>query len=619
MQERVKASIRELSLPNPALSKSDLEESISFLQWLIDGQFTFLGVRDYEVIGTGAEMALRLIPHTGLGVLRDETHSKATRLFSEIPKAACDLMLSSKQLLVISKTNTISTVHRQAYTDYIGIKRFDQQGKLIGERRIIGLYTSTAYSSHPKHIPFLRHKVVSVLQKSGFPPKSHAGKDLMHILETFPRDDLFQAPVDDLYRIVMGVLNLQDRQKLSLLVREDAYGRYVSCLVYVPRDNFNSQLIKKIQDVLMKTFHGLEANYTTYFYTPVLTRIHYVIRLQSKKKVHYDHDAVEAELTEVAKSWQDGFKEAALDHFGEERGNHIVTRYKEAFSAGYREAFTSTQAIADVEHIEALTPTETLGMSLYRPLGLSQQAVKFKLFRFDATVTLSDALPILENMGLRVIDEQAYQMTFKEGRVLWINDFSMKLVRRESFEIDHIGAIFQEAFYKIWLKEAESDLFNALVVAAQLNWREVALLRAYRKYLRQIGFTYTPQYISGTFVKYPLIAKYFVQLFHLYFNPALQNNKKENAIKELETAIQKQIDDVALLDEDRILRRILSVIQATLRTNFYQVDATGAVKKCISVKLSPEKIPDMPLPLPKYEIFVYSPRVEGVHLRAAKV
>src|SRR3990167_1641525 len=347
----------------------------------------------------------------------------------------------------------------------------------------------------------------------------------MNILETFPRDDLFQATTDDLYRITTGILNLQDRRKISAFVREDAYGRYVSCLVFVPRDNFNSQLIVRIQDVLMETFHGINVSYSTYFYTPILTRIHYIIRVEPKKKLEYNLDDLLLRLSLVAKSWQDGFKEAALDYFGEERGNQIVSKYGNAFSAGYREAFSPMHSVIDIEHIEALKLSDTLGMSLYRPSGSTPQEIKFKLFRYDQTVPLSDALPILENMGLRVIEERPYQLTFKEGRQVWINDFDM-----------------------VFAKES-SDI----------------------------------------------------------------------TIESIETKINKQIKDVILLDEDRIFRRVLFVIKATLRTNFYQCDATNKCKVNLSFKLSPEKIPEMPLPLPKFEIFVYSPRFEGVHLRMAKV
>lgn len=620
MQKRVRASIETLRQfeASDVLPVDELNESIAFLEWLLDGQFTFLGVRDYDVVGNGEDMALRLVKKSGLGVLRDDSESKMYRQFADMPEPARELMLSSEQLLVISKTNTLSTVHRHAYTDYIGIKQFDSSGKLVGERRIIGLYTSTAYSSHPKAIPFLRHKVASILKQSGLPPKSHAGKDLMHILETFPRDDLFQATTNELYDIAVGILNLQERQKTSVFVREDAYGRYVSCLVYVPRDNFNSQVILAIQDMLMDTFNGVEANYTTYFYTPILTRIHYIIRIKPKKKLRYHLDDLELNLIEVTRSWQDGFRECVAEYFGEGKANQIIAKYARAFPAGYRETFSAMNAVIDIEHIESLSGQHELGMSLYRPLGPEKQELKFKLFRYGSTMPLSDALPILENMGLRVIGEQPYQLVFKDQSTLWINDFSMTSPKDVAFDIDKVRTIFQETFDHVWLGDAENDAFNALVLRAELSWREIALLRAYTKYLRQTGFTYSPAYVAEALTTYPGIAKLLVQYFHQCFSPELASENLD-ACEKIEAQVLEKIDDVLLLDEDRIFRRILVVMKATLRTNFYQLDENGQQKSHITFKLSPERIPELPLPLPKYEIFVYSPHFEGVHLRAAKV
>lgn len=618
MKQHVRDAVAELENSPLSFDPREKEESIHFLKWLLHDQFTFLGMRDYEVVGEKADRALRLIKGSGLGVLRDDSNSQEYRHFSEMPELARELLLSDRQLLVISKTNTMSTVHRDAYTDYVGIKKFNDQGALIGERRIIGLYTSTAYSSHPKQIPFLRHKVASILKKSGLPAKSHAGKDLMHILETFPRDDLFQATTEELYHIALGILNLQERKTVSLFVREDAYGRYVSCLVYVPRDAFNSQLISRVQEVLVEAFKGIDSNYTTYFYTPVLTRIHYVIRINPKRRLRYRLSDLRERLIDVCKSWQDAFKEYALDFFGEEKGNYLVNRYLQAFTAGYREDFTPVNAVIDIKHIERMSKSDALGMSMYRPIGSETAEIKFKLFRYDETVPLSDALPILENMGLRVIGEQPYQLIFKDKSQLWINDFNMVFMKNHLLDVNEVRDIFQEAFYQVWLGHAENDSFNTLVLEAQLEWREVAIIRAYAKYLRQTGFTYSQEYLAETFLKYPKIAKSLIKYFHGCFDPKLQGNRKE-MVRALTATLKSQIEEVALLDEDRIFSRFFQIVKATIRTNFYQKNEQGESKKFISFKLSPEKIPEMPLPLPKYEVFVYSPDFEGVHLRAGKV
>lgn len=618
MQKCMQEMIQELSQGHLPQKKSELEESIAFLEWLLADHFTFLGVRDYEVVGKEGNLALRLIPKSGLGVLRDETRSKVYRQISELPKQAQELMLSKEQILVISKTNTRSTVHRPAYTDYIGVKRFNDKGEFIGERRFIGLYTSTAYSSNPLEIPILRKKELSVLKKTELPIRSHGGKDLMHILATLPRDDLFQATEDELYDLALGILHLQDRRKVRLFIRKDAYGRFVSCLVYLPRENFNTDLINRMQEILMEDFGGLEASFTTYFTESILARIHYIIRVDPSQKLQYNLKEIEKKLIEISKSWEDGFRENVLDYFGEERGNYIFNKYKNAFPVSYREAFVPRNAIYDIEHIEKLTQKKQLGMSFYRPFGAARNVIKFKLFRLNQTVPLSDALPMLENMGLRVIGEVPHQIIFEDGQEIWINDFSMTYPKEPSFDVEAVKNIFQKAFYRVWNYDAENDSFNRLVLEAQLNWREISILRAYTKYLRQTGFMFSPQYIAETLVNNSDIAKLLVKLFKCLFDPKFTDDRKAKEAQ-LESLIHKKLDDVLMLDDDRILRRYCEIIHATLRTNYFQTDRSGKPKKYLAFKIDPHKVPELPLPLPKYEIFVYSPEFEGIHLRADKV
>lgn len=618
MKGRVYESIKELDDKKMMQRAKEVTEAKAFLKWMLEDHFTFLGFRDYEMVGEGKERALRLVSHSGLGVLRDHTHSKMLRQYSDLPEQARKMALSAEQILIISKTNTLSTVHRPAYTDYIGVKRFNDTGELIGERRFIGLYTSVAYGGDPKAIPILRHKVDSVLSRSKLPPMSHAGKDLTHILANLPRDDLFHATEDELYELSMAILHLQERRQIRLFVRKDAYGRFMSCLVYVPRENFNTTLVNRIQEILRKSFKGLDVSFTTYFSESVLARIHYVIRVDPRKKLNYDVKKIEKKLIEVGESWEDGFCESVLDYFGEERGNALFSRYKHAFPISYQEKFRPPQAVFDVEHIERLATKESLGMSFYRPLGVAKEEIRFKLFRHGHTVPLSDALPLLENMGLRVIGEQPYEITFKDGSKVWINDFSMTYTKEPTFDVEEVKTIFQEAFQKIWNGESENDALNRLVLEAELNWREISILRAYLKYFRQIGFTFSQQYIAETLVNNAKVAELLVELFKCYFDPAKDDETQEEA-KHIEQKIHKALDEVAILDEDRILRRYLALIHATLRTNYFQQDADGNEKPYLSFKLDPTKVPELPLPLPKYEIFVYSPRFEGVHLRAAKV
>lgn len=619
MQQRLRETIEIISSDAMSQEAAEVNESIAFLEWMFEDHFTFLGARDYERVGEGDDIAMRLIPGSGLGVLRDESRSKVVRKYSELPEGARKLALSKDQILIISKTNTRSTVHRPTYTDYIGVKLFNAAGELVKERRFIGLYTSTAYNMHPKAIPVLRKKVTSIFERSGLPLRSHAGKDLMHILSTFPRNDLFQASVDELYRISMGILHLQERRRIRLFVREDAYGRFLSCLVFIPRDNFNTDVLRRMIRILKMEFHGIEVAFNTLFSASILARIHFIIRIDRKKKLKYKLEDVEKKLAEVGKSWYDGFQEGILEYFGEEKGRRLCEKYRHAFPASYREVFLPRNAAHDVEHIENLSSLNMLGMSFYRPIGAARDVIKFKLFRQDRTVPLSDALPMLENMGLRVVGEQPHRLTFEDGSQVWINDFSMTYAVEPTFEVEEVREIFQEAFSKIWLYDAENDAFNRLVLEAQLDWREISMLRAYTKYLRQTGFTYSPEYIAETLVNNAGIAYLLVDLFKGYFDPKGAKSARKERIEALELLIVQALDAVAILDEDRILRRCLDIIRATVRTNYFQVDSEGKSKSYLSFKFDPSKIPELPLPLPKHEVFVYSPRFEGVHLRADKV
>lgn len=619
MRMRMGETVEALRHEPNVHTKTHNRESIAFLRWLMSDHFTFLGARDYVVVGAGRDMALELVPGSGLGVLRDESHSKQHRLFADLPPKARRLMRSKDQQLVISKTNTRSTIHRSTHTDYVGVKRFDPEtGELVGERRFIGLYTSAAYNSNPNEIPFLRQKVRSVVLRSRLPERSHSGKDLMHILATLPRDDLFQATTDELYNLAMGILHLQERRKIRLFMRKDAYGRFVSCMVYVPRENFNTEIVNRMEGILMHALEGVEVSWTSDFSAQVLARIHFVIRINPRRSVDYNVAEIESRLIEVAQSWQDGLKEGILEYFGEERGNALFARYRFAFPAGYREVFLPRTAVFDIQHIEKLTDEEPLVMSFYRPVGVAKDVIGFKLFNRDYTIPLSDALPLLENMGLRVISEQPYQITFKDSMKVWINDFEMTYAREPSFEVEEVKPIFQEAFKRVWLGDAENDAFNRLVLEAQLTWREISILRAYTKYLRQTGFTYSTQYIAETLVNHPKISRLLIDIFKSYFDPDRKREELDQA-GHLEALFEKYLDEVVSLDEDRILRRSVDVIKATLRTNYFQLTSAGEPKPYIAFKLDPTRIPDLPLPLPQFEIFVYSPNFEGVHLRAGKV
>ncbi len=618
MRARMEEVLADLNNNPPPFDPVEIQESKDFLQWLLDNHFTFLGCRDYEITGAGADLGLKLVAGTGLGVLRDESKSLGLRKFSSLPAAARELAVAP-QILVISKTNTKATIHRPVYTDYIGIKCFDAKGNPCGERRFIGLFTSTVYNSHPMAIPFVRRKVEIVLQNSKLSPNGHNGKGLVDILATLPRDDLFQANTQELNDLALAILHIQQRPRVRLFVRRDAFGRFVSCLVYVPREKFTTELRQSIQEILVQAFNGLEINYSPLFSEAMLARLHFLIRTDPKVELNYDVKVIEANIAEAARSWLDELNEQVLDYYGEEKGIALINKYTKAFPASYQEDFSVRTAVYDIEHMEKLSAAHPLEISFYRSLDEPSNYLHLKLFQFNVPIALSDVLPMLENMGLRVIAERPHEIILKNDTYVWINDFSLIYNQDEELDVEQVRVIFEEAFTQIWLGIVENDGFNRLVLSAKLTWREVTVLRAYTKYLRQIGFTFSQNYIEETLAKYPDIARKIIDFFNQRFNPALFSARTEAIVEEILQSLRSALNNVANLDDDRILRRLVEAMKATLRTNNFQKDKAGDNKAWLSFKLNSNQISDMPLPRPLFEIFVYSPRVEGIHLRAGKV
>lgn len=617
MRAQVRAMIEELDHLPVALEPGEVAETKAFLSWIEDHHFTFLGLRDYALVHKGDDMILKPIPNTGLGVLRDQlTQSKALNLSSMAPEAR-ELSLSSR-ILVISKTNTQACVHRDAYTDYIGVKRFNANGEVVGERRILGLYTSAAYNTNPKDIPFLRHKVASVFENSHLNPRSHAGRVLMNILETLPRDDLIQASEEELLDICMGIFHMQERRRIRLFARLDVYHRFVSCLVYVPKDRFNTELRVAMQNILQARFHATTITFTTLFSESVLARIHYMVRIDPNESVDFDYKAIEQELINIGRSWSDDLQGLLFEAFGEEKGNQCYNRYKQAFPAVYMTDFSPRTAVVDIRLLEKLSEEEQLGINFYRSVDDAADEFRLKLYQHDLTIALSDVMPIIENLGLRAIRECPYELKFDDGHVTWINEFTMQYTQQDNVQLDDIKELFQNAFSKLWFEKAENDGFNQLVLGAGLDWRQVTILRAYAKYFRQSGFTFSQDYIESALNHHPLIAKKLVQLFEMRFDPMLEK-KNDETFKSLVTSIEHDLDAVSNLDEDKIIRHYIHAIKATLRTNYYQHATDAPYKDYLSIKLDSKSIPGLPKPYPLYEIFVYSPQFEAVHLRCSKV
>lgn len=617
MKAKLQEVLKEIDQMKLNLDPEEVSETKDFLRWLDRDHFTYLGYRKYEVVGKKNEKGLQLVPDSSLGVLKElSINSTGYRTFNSLTPDARKQALSA-HLLIITKTNTKATVHRDTYTDYIGVKEFDKKGELIGEHRFIGLYTSSAYTSDPKDIPFVRRKVDLIMKNSNLSQTGHAAKALRNILETFPRDDLFQTPPKELAVIAHGILNLQERKRIRMFARTDVYRRFVSCLVYVPRERFDTALGYAMQEILSREFNALENSFTTWFSDSSLARIHYVMRIDPSCAENYDLKDIEQKLIEVGRTWQDDLKDYLVEFYGEEKGIVEHQKFHNAFPIAYREAFESRLAVYDVEHIEALSEEMPINMSFYRPLEDSEEGFfHFKLFAMNQAIALSDVLPIFENMGLRVISARPYIIKVASKNVYTINDFLM-LYPKSLLDLEGIKENFHDAFIKVWEGKAENDSFNRLILTANLNWREVRLLRVYAKYLRQTEFNYSQPYIESCINKYPQLARLLVQAFITKFDPKLKN--RDETLNNIDKEIRNAIEQVTTLDEDKILRSYYKLIHATLRTNYFQMKSKNTPKPYLSLKLNPALIPGLPLPLPAYEIFVCSTRFEGVHLRSSKV
>jgi glutamate dehydrogenase len=596
--------------PPAGIDPGDVAETKAFIEWLEAHNFTFLGYREYEVVDPEGEIRLAAVAGTGLGILRGGGQSSDG--FERLPPPVRALALEP-YLLNLTKANSRATVHRPSYLDYVGVKRFDEEGKVIGERRFLGLYSHTAYHASPREIPILRRKYDYVLSRATFPHDSHNEKALIEIIESYPRDELFQISAEELFDTAIGILHLGERQRLRLFVRADRFGRFISCLIFIPRDRFNTDNRRRIEAILREAFEARSVDYTTRVSESVLVRLHYMVYCEPRLR-DFDVEEIERRILNATRSWVDDLEAALIEEEGEERGNTLRRNYADAFPPAYRSDWVARSAIVDIRRIEALQPGG-IAMSLYRPLEAPEGVLRAKLYRADAPLTLSSMLPLFENMGVQVADERPYEICRHEGSPVWIYDFGLTYDGTGQLEAEQVRGTFQDAFIRTWEGEVENDGYNRLVLQAGLGWRQIAVLRAIAKYLRQAGTTFSDTYVERAMCAHPLIARLIVELFEARFDPAQHDRDTHQRVAEIEQAI----DAVESLDQDQILRSFLAVVEAMLRTNWYQTDAGGNPKPYLSFKLDPQKLPWLPAPRPQYEIFVYSPVVEGVHLRGGRV
>ncbi|MCJ2025935.1 NAD-glutamate dehydrogenase [Methylobacterium sp. J-067] len=613
--EKMRARLADLAAsygrtPSP-LPEAETSEARAFLNWLADGHFTLLGMQEHGIQGDQHP----LVPDTSLGVLRDPGTAVLRRggsLVDYTPEILA--FLEEPQALIITKASARSRVRRSDHLDYIGVKLFSAAGKLAGEVRIVGLFTAAAYASPAREVPVIRRKVEAVLARAGLDPTSHAGRSLLAVLETYPRDDLFQIDIERLTRFALGIVDLADRPRIRVLSRPDRFGRFVSLLVYVPKDRYDSGIRAKIGACLAQSYGGRLSVAQPDFPEGPLARTHYIIGLSEEAPPERDPATLEAGIAAIVRTWADGLR-AALAERGRARG--LAARYAEAFSAAYRENFLPEVAVDDIATLDALSETNPRAVSIGRRETDPPSQIRLKVFSRGTAIALSDRVPGLENLGFRVINERTYRVeppgTGEADRV-WLHDMLIERATGAPIDVSTLEKPLEAAMLAIADDLAESDGYNRLVLEAALPWREAALLRAFGRYLRQLRIRYGQDYIAGTLARHAGITRDLVALFHARFDPAAEGDR-DAAQADIRARIEGALAEVTSLDDDRILRRFVNLIEAAIRTNFFQVDEAGAPRGTISFKFACAKVSGMPLPRPLFEIFVYSPRVEGVHLR----
>ena len=644
MHERVRDIVSELRTDPPQLDADEVQHSADLLEWLADEHFTFLGYREYALervtIDGEEDDALRAVPGSGLGILRfDQEVSQSFARLPELVRARA----RDRTLLVLAKANSRSTVHRPAYLDYVGVKTFGPDGEVTGERRFLGLFSSAAYTESLLRIPLVREKAQQVLADSGFDPSSHAGKALLDTLENYPRDELFHTPAEELAPIVEAAMQARERRAVRMFARSDTYGRYVSVLVYLPRDRYNTAVRQRFADLLRERLGAEVVEFTVRINESTTARVHFVVHMAKGETIpEIDTLDLERRLAETSRSWSDDFTTAVLAEYGEEAGSILGRRYVDSFPEAYKEDFAPRTASVDLGRLENIPGEAGLDHSLYQPVDAGRGEARLKLYRIGPSLSLSQILPMLSSMGVEVVDERPYGLVGLE-RPSYVYEFGL----RYPVELpDEARVLFQDAIRAVWEGYTEVDGFNALVLGARLTWRQVTVLRAYAKYMRQGGSPFALDYIEDALAGNVVIARLLVRLFETRFDPDRYGgigaeadlDARREAQDEIEQKIKRALDDVDSLDQDRILRSYLTHVKATLRTSYFQHDthaphedddASGAdghasgvaarPKRAISFKLEPAAIPDLPEPRPRFEIFVYSPRVEGVHLRFGAV
>ena len=584
---------------------------IDLLAWLKQDNFTFLGYREYRVETKGKSEDLCGISDSELGIIKI---NKNMDLLDDLS----DCSQFTDNILVFAKSSTHSRIHRPAYPELLIINRLDEKGNIIGQHRFLGLFTAKVFKQDPNDIPIIRDKISRIINKTGLDSSSHDFKQLQHIIGNLPREDLFQTCVSQLFKTTTGILHVKERPWVKLFIHPDPYRRFVSCIIYAPRDRYSTEMRIKFQSILSQVFEATDVNFSTQFSESVLVQVHIVLKVSPEKQRSYEINEIERRLVDVCRSWEDDLRIALNELMGEEESAIASSKYLHGFSSSYKEDFLPRMAVADIRHMDMMTQDEPLELSFYRAIEDPAGIFRFKLFHLNKLIPLSDVIPVLENLGLRILGERPYEVRRKRKEVIWLHDFTVCYGRDVEISLDKVKDYFQAAFRQIWKGTIENDGFNRMVLGSGLKWQEVMLLRGYSKYLKQVQFPFSQSYIEEALANNRVITDKLINLFKIRFDPRREKGREEKeavCIENLTTALDK----VENLDEDRILRRFLEVILGTIRTNFFQWADASSEYPYLAFKFDPSLISDLPLPRPMYEIFVYSARIEGVHLRGGKV
>jgi len=624
VRERVKDTVALLDTVPAGADAHDFKEAQEFLRWLDEGHFTFLGYSEGRT--DGAAGGFRTDPKASLGLLRPGARFADTAELIAPPEELAKYA-SSPRLVVVTKANVRSPIHHPEYMDFVSVKHFAADGSVLGVSRFLGLFSSEVYTSRPRQIPLIRRKAEYVLKRSRLPESSHSGKNLREILHGLPRDELFQSSEDELFQVCMGIRALRDRHQLRVFMRRDRYGRHYAFMVYLPRDRYSRELRDRIAQELAGLFKatgGVDRN-VEFLRGGSLARIHYIVRTEPGTTVDVTAAEVEQRLLALTRSWREQLREVFRPHPVID-GAVIAARFGEAFPVSYTASTSAEEAAGDIEHLIRLSGSEPL---LPRLTPAVDGVATLKLYSWGKPIALSDVLPTLENFGLRVIWQDPTEVRPKDGEPLWVQAFAVQLVGVEGVgEAQRLA--FEAALLQTWRGEVENDGLNRLVLRAGLDARQVVCLRTLCKYLIQTGLPYSQSYIEQLLTEHAPIARLLVKLFEARFDPALDDKKRKAEELKIAQELDALLDKVATLDGDRVLRALLGVVRAALRTNYFQVAGDSVAAKAaptggprykhyVSVKLDPKKVPELPQPLPMFEIFVYAPEVEGIHLRAGKV